>query len=48
MTMKKDKFPKTMVETQHLLNDYKVPPTQLRVRGPDSNRLAFVQDDRQD
>jgi hypothetical protein len=22
MTMKKDKFPKTMVETQHLLNNY--------------------------
>jgi hypothetical protein len=48
MTMKKDKFLKTMVEMQHLLNNYKVPPRQLRVRGPDSNGVAFVQDDGQD
>jgi hypothetical protein len=26
MTMKQDKFPKTMVETQGLFNDYKTPP----------------------
>jgi hypothetical protein len=44
MTMKKDKFPKTMVETQHLLINYKMPPRQLQARGPDSNGAGFVQD----
>jgi hypothetical protein len=32
-----------MVETQHLLNDYKTPPRQQRIKEPDSNGVAFVQ-----
>ena len=31
-------------ETQHLINDYKVPPRQLRLRGSDSDRVTFVRD----
>ena len=44
MTVKKDEFPKTMVETQCLLSGFKVPPRQLSVRGLDSNGVTFVQD----
>jgi hypothetical protein len=43
MTMKKDKLLKTMVETQHLLKDYKTPPRKHSVRETDSNGVAFVQ-----
>ena len=43
MTMKKDEFPKTMVETQHLLNNYKTPPRQQRIRESDSDGAASVQ-----
>jgi hypothetical protein len=43
MTMKQDKFPKTMVETQGLLNNYKTPPRQQHAKDLDSNGVAFVQ-----
>jgi hypothetical protein len=37
MTMKQDKFPKTMVEMQGLLNDYKTPLSQQRAKDLDSD-----------
>jgi hypothetical protein len=43
MTMKQDKFPKTMVETQGILNDYKTTPRQQRAKNPGSNGVAFIQ-----
>jgi hypothetical protein len=42
MTMKQDKFPKTMVEVQGLLNDFKMPPRQQHAKDPVSNGVAFV------
>ena len=45
MTMGTDKFPKTIVETMHLLTDYKAPPRLQRAREPDGEGLAFVQGD---
>ncbi len=43
ITMGQDQFPKTIVETQHLLNDYKMPSRQHHVKEPDSNGVAFLQ-----
>ena len=43
MTTKQDKFPKAMVKTQCLLNDYKTPPRQQHIKEPGSNVVAFVQ-----
>jgi hypothetical protein len=42
-TMKQEKFPKTMVETQGLLNDYKMPPRQQHAKDPDKNGVRFIQ-----
>jgi hypothetical protein len=42
ITMGQDQFPKTIVETQHLLNDYKMPPRQHHIKEPDSNGVAFM------
>jgi hypothetical protein len=43
MTMKQDKFLKTMVETQGLLNNYKTPPRQQCAKDLDSNGITFIQ-----
>jgi hypothetical protein len=41
--MKKNEFPKTMVETQLLLNDYIMPPRQQCTKDPDRDGVTFVQ-----
>ncbi len=46
MAMGQDQFPKTMVETQPLLNDYKMPPRQQHVKELDSNGVVLVQNRR--
>ncbi len=43
MTKGTDNYPKTIVETTRLLNDYKVPARQQRVRDLDNDGVAFVQ-----
>jgi len=43
MTKGTDNYPKTIVETTRLLNDYKVPARQQRVRDPGNDGVAFVQ-----
>jgi hypothetical protein len=43
MVMRQDNFPKTIVETQCLLNGYKTPPRQQRVTEPENDKIAFVQ-----
>ena len=43
MTKGTDNYPKTIVETTHLLNDYKVPARQQRIRDPDDDGVTFVQ-----
>ncbi len=43
MTKGQDNFPKSIVETTRLLNDYKVPARQQRVRDPNDDGVAFVQ-----
>jgi hypothetical protein len=43
MAMKQDKFPKTTVEMQGLLNNYKTLPRPQRAKDPDSNGVTFVQ-----
>jgi hypothetical protein len=43
MTKGTDNFPKTMVETTRILNDYVPPPRLQRLRDPDGEGLAFVQ-----
>jgi hypothetical protein len=42
MTKGQDNFPKNMVKTTRLLNDYKVPVRQQRVRDPNDDGVAFV------
>ncbi len=37
-----DNFPKTIVKTMHLLNDYKVPAKQQCVKGPNNDMVAFM------
>jgi hypothetical protein len=43
MTKGQDNFPKTIIKTTHLLNDYKVPTRQQRVKDPNNNGVAFMQ-----
>ena len=43
MSLGKDNYPKTMVETTRLLNEYKVPPRAQRVR-ENQEGVAFVQE----
>ena len=43
MTKGQDNFPKNMVKTTRLLNDYKVPARQQRIRDPSNDNVAFVQ-----
>jgi hypothetical protein len=43
MTKGQDNFPKTIVETTCLLNNYKVPGRQQCTRDPDNDGVAFVQ-----
>jgi hypothetical protein len=43
MTKEQDNYPKTIVEMTHLLNNYKVPVRQQRVKDPSNNGVAFVQ-----
>ncbi len=43
MTKGQDNFPKTIVETACLLNDYNVPVRQQRVKDPNNNGVEFVQ-----
>jgi hypothetical protein len=43
MTKGTGNFPKTIVETMRILNDYVPPPRLQRVRDPDGKGLAFVQ-----
>jgi hypothetical protein len=38
-----DNFPKTVVQTTHLLSNYKVPPRHVCAQEPDSKGVAFVQ-----
>jgi hypothetical protein len=43
MTKGQDDFPKTIVKTTCLLNNYKVLARQQRIRDPNDNGVAFVQ-----
>jgi hypothetical protein len=43
MTKGQDNYPKTIGETTRLLNDYKVPARQQRVKDPNEDGVAFVQ-----
>ncbi len=43
MTKGQDNFPKNIVKTTHLLNNYKVPARQQHVKDPNNNGVAFVQ-----
>ena len=43
MTKGQDNYPKTIVETIHLLNDYKVLARQQRVKDPNNDGVPFVQ-----
>ena len=43
MTKGADNYPKTIVETMHLLANYVPPPRLQRVRNPDGEGLAFIQ-----
>ena len=43
MTKGTSNYPKTIVETMHLLTDYVPPPRLQRVRDPDGEGLAFIQ-----
>ncbi len=43
MTKGTDNFPKTIVETMRILNNYVPPPRLQRLRDPDGEGLAFVQ-----
>jgi hypothetical protein len=43
MTKGTDNYPKTIVETTRLLNNYKVPARQQRIRDPGNDGVAFVQ-----
>ena len=43
MTEGQDNYLKTIVETTRLLNDYKVPARQQRVKDPNNDGVAFVQ-----
>jgi hypothetical protein len=45
ITMVQDHFPKTMVETQRLLNNCKTPPRQQCVKGSGSKGVAFLQNE---
>jgi len=44
MSLGKDSYPKTIVETTRLLNEYKVPPRAQRVRENQVEGVAFVQE----
>ena len=44
MSLGKDSYPKTIVETTRLLNEYKVPPRAQRVRENQIEGVAFVQE----
>jgi hypothetical protein len=44
MSLGKDNYPKTIVETTRLLNEYKVPPRAVRVRENQVEGVAFVQE----
>jgi hypothetical protein len=43
MTKGQDNIPKTIVKRMHLLNNYKVPVRQQRIKDPSDNGVAFVQ-----
>ncbi len=43
MTKGQDNFPKTIVKTTCLLNDYKVPARQQCIKDPNNDGVAFVQ-----
>ncbi len=43
MTKGTDNFPKTMVKTMRILNNFVPPPRLQRLRDPDDEGLAFVQ-----
>ena len=45
MTKGTDNYPKTIIETTHLLNNYKVPARQQSIRDPDDDGVAFIQTD---
>ncbi len=43
MTKETDNFPKTIVETMHLLTNYVPPPRLQHAHNPDGEGLAFIQ-----
>ncbi len=43
MTKGQDNFPKTIVKTTHLLNNYKVPARQQRIKDPDNDGVELMQ-----
>jgi hypothetical protein len=43
MTKGQDNFPKTIVKTTYLLNDYKMPARQQHVKDPNNDGVAFMQ-----
>ncbi len=43
MTKGQDNFPKTIVKTTHILNNHKVPTSHQRVKDPNNNGVALVQ-----
>ena len=43
MTKGQDNFPKTTVKTTHILNNHKVPTSHQRVKDPNNNGVALVQ-----
>ncbi len=43
MTKRQDNFPKTIIKTMHLLNNYKVLVRQQHVKDPNNDGVAFVQ-----
>ncbi len=45
MTKGTNNYPKTIVETLHLLSDYVPPPRLQRTHNPDGEGLAFIQGD---
>ena len=44
MALGQDNYPKTIVETTRLLNDYRVPPRAQRVRENQVEGVAFIQE----
>ena len=46
MALGQDNYPKTVVETTRLLNDYRVPPRAERVRENQVEGMAFVQEEK--